>query len=61
MGQKSHPQKIRSKYINQFFESKWYSDDKNYKTLLHQDLFIKNFLQQKFKNENILINRFQIK
>ena len=61
MGQKSHPQKIRSKYINSFFESNWFADNKNYKTLLHQDLFIKNFLLQKFNNENILINRFKIK
>ena len=31
MGQKSHPQKIRSKYINSFFESNWFTDNKNYK------------------------------
>jgi len=51
VGQKVHPEGLRLG-ITQDWKSRWY-EEKDYARRLHEDLRIRNFLMQRFKNANI--------
>ena len=51
VGHKVHPEGLRLG-ITQDWKSKWY-EEKGYARRLHEDLKIRNFLMQRFKNANI--------
>ncbi|MCD6082693.1 30S ribosomal protein S3 [Candidatus Aerophobetes bacterium] len=51
MGHKVHPEGLRLG-ITQDWKSKWY-EEKDYARRLYEDLKIRNFLMQRFKNANI--------
>jgi len=51
VGHKVHPEGLRLK-ITQDWKSKWY-EEKDYARRLYEDLKIRNFLMQRFKNANI--------
>ncbi|MGC9006281.1 MAG: 30S ribosomal protein S3 [Sulfurihydrogenibium sp.] len=52
MGQKVHPIGFRLG-ITQDWRSKWYADKKKYTKLLHEDIAIRNFIQEKYKAAGI--------
>ncbi|MGC8868048.1 MAG: 30S ribosomal protein S3 [Sulfurihydrogenibium sp.] len=52
MGQKVHPIGFRLR-ITQDWRSKWYADKKKYTKLLHEDIAIRNFIQEKYKAAGI--------
>ena len=54
MGQKVNPVGLRLG-INRTWDSRWYANDGDFSTLLHEDLKIRNFLEKKLTN-NILLN-----
>ncbi len=49
MGQKVSPIGLRVGIIKDW-ESRWYADDQNYATLLHEDIKIREFLSKKLSN-----------
>lgn len=52
MGQKVSPIGLRLG-INRTWDSRWYADKKSYGDLLHEDLRIRNYLQDRLKNAGI--------
>ena len=52
MGQKVHPIGFRLG-ITQEWRSKWYADKKKYTKLLHEDIAIRKFIQEKYKAAGI--------
>ena len=49
MGQKINPTGLRVGII-QDWEAKWYADDKNFATLLHEDLKIRKYIEENLKD-----------
>ena len=52
MGQKVHPIGFRLG-ITSDWQSKWYADKKNYAKTLHEDIKIRNFIKEKYKQAGI--------
>ncbi len=52
MGQKVNPIGLRLG-INRTWDSRWYADKRNYGDLLHEDLRIRKFLEEKLKNAGV--------
>jgi ribosomal protein S3 len=56
MGQKIHPVALRLS-LNRNFDSSWYQDESKYTNLLHQDLFVRDFLKAVLKSSGIHLGR----
>jgi small subunit ribosomal protein S3 len=52
VGQKVHPIGFRLG-ITSDWQSKWYTDKKNYSKTLHEDIKIRNFIKEKYKPAGI--------
>lgn len=52
MGQKTHPLGIRLG-INKTWKSNWIASGDNFKKFLHEDVYIRRFLENKLKNEGV--------
>ncbi|MCY0902239.1 MAG: 30S ribosomal protein S3 [Firmicutes bacterium] len=52
MGQKVHPVGLRIGIIRDW-ESKWYAGKKDYRTLLHEDLKVRAFVQKRLKDASV--------
>ncbi len=52
MGQKVHPKILRLGYIYSW-DSKWYSNKKNYVDFLEQDIKIRDFVKKRYRNAGI--------
>jgi small subunit ribosomal protein S3 len=46
MGQKIHPAGFRLS-VNRNWDSKWYANDKNFATMLNEDIRVREFLKKK--------------
>ena len=52
MGQKINPNGLRVGIIRDW-ESRWYADDKDYATLLHEDLKIREYLDERLADASL--------
>ncbi|NLA52119.1 MAG: 30S ribosomal protein S3 [Alcaligenaceae bacterium] len=52
MGQKVHPTGFRLA-VNRNWSSRWYADDKDFGTLLHEDVKVREYLKRKLKNASV--------
>ena len=52
MGQKVHPTGFRLA-VTRNWNSRWYADDKDFGTLLHEDVKVREYLKRKLKNASV--------
>lgn len=52
MGQKVHPTGFRLA-VTRNWSSRWYADDKDFGTLLHEDVKVREYLKRKLKNASV--------
>lgn len=52
MGQKVHPTGFRLA-VSRNWNSRWYADDKNFGSLLHEDVKVREYLKRKLKNASV--------
>ena len=52
MGQKIHPTGFRLS-VSRDWSSRWYAGNKNYATMLNEDIAVRKFLRKRLKNASV--------